>query len=309
MGPRDRPPDRYPELQAHYDAVYDRLTGGRTARAVQPLLDVGAGDGAALAATVAGNRRARRCAGPAPRPGLARAAGIRPPTGRRSATALSRPRLPGHAQHGDAGVVRRSAGRTPGDGARLAGCRGAGAERVGIALVRQWRPRHRPGVHATLPAGPAPPPAGASRDWVTGAGMQVASESTDTIRGERLQRGTYAFELLRILREYLVVQRSGVRARRFDEWRDDLVERAARGRLQLLPGTTRGRGAAAGVLDRVVAWGGRVSRARDARGAHAAPPCSRGRRDRRPAGDGRMSRSGFAPPAPIAGGRRRSGAP
>ena len=78
-------------------------------------------------------------------------------------------------------------------------------------------------------SGPGAPAGRRLAGLVTGAGMQVASESTDTIRGERLQRGTYAFELLRILREYLVVQRSGVRARRFDEWRDDLVERAARG--------------------------------------------------------------------------------
>ena len=47
-------PSRYPELQAHHDAVYDRLTAGRPARAAGPLLDVGCGDGAALAATVEG---------------------------------------------------------------------------------------------------------------------------------------------------------------------------------------------------------------------------------------------------------------
>jgi hypothetical protein len=61
------------------------------------------------------------------------------------------------------------------------------------------------------------------------AGLHVASHRTDTIGGEGLRRGTYAFELLRMLREYLVIQRAGVRARRFDEWRDELDERAARG--------------------------------------------------------------------------------
>ena len=51
---RGADPPRYPELQSHYDAVYDRLAAGRTGRAAGPLLDVGSGDGAALAATVEG---------------------------------------------------------------------------------------------------------------------------------------------------------------------------------------------------------------------------------------------------------------
>ena len=59
--------------------------------------------------------------------------------------------------------------------------------------------------------------------------MRVVEDAGDTIRGERLRPGTYAMELLRLLREFLVVQSAGVRARRFDEWRADLEERAARG--------------------------------------------------------------------------------
>ncbi|MXY79045.1 MAG: hypothetical protein F4Y94_05005 [Chloroflexi bacterium] len=77
--------------------------------------------------------------------------------------------------------------------------------------------------------GPADPDAAAPASLLAAAGMRVVEDAVDTIRGERLRPGTYAMELLRLLREFLVVQSAGVRARRFDEWRADLEERSARG--------------------------------------------------------------------------------
>ena len=228
MGPRDRPPDRYPELQAHYDAVYDRLTGGRTARAVQPLLDVGAGDGAALAATVAGTgvrgvaldqRLVLDWRGPLGFAPLQADAARLPFRDRAFTATLSMETLEWFA---DPPAALREMARVSQDAVVL----------VQSEWGSLWFDSGDPDTareFTRLFSGPGAPAGRRLAGLVTGAGMQVASESTDTIRGERLQRGTYAFELLRILREYLVVQRSGVRARRFDEWRDDLVERAARG--------------------------------------------------------------------------------
>ena len=83
-------------------------------------------------------------------------------------------------------------------------------------------------------AGPAGPDAAAPAALLAAAGMRLVEDGVDTIRGERLRPGTYAMELLRLLREFLVVQSAGVRARRFDDWRAELEERAARGAFGLL---------------------------------------------------------------------------
>ena len=44
----------YPEMRAHFDAVYDQLIGSDGPRGASPLIDVGSGNGSALAAVVAG---------------------------------------------------------------------------------------------------------------------------------------------------------------------------------------------------------------------------------------------------------------
>ena len=44
----------YPELQAHFDAVYDEIIGTDGPRGASPLIDVGSGNGSALAAVVTG---------------------------------------------------------------------------------------------------------------------------------------------------------------------------------------------------------------------------------------------------------------
>ena len=44
----------HPELQRHYDSLYDLLLNGRAPRDARPVLDVGTGDGLALAAITMG---------------------------------------------------------------------------------------------------------------------------------------------------------------------------------------------------------------------------------------------------------------
>ncbi len=221
-------PARYPELQAHRDAVYDRLAAGRPPRAAGPLLDVGSGDGSALAATVEGT-------------------GIRGVALDRSVAADWR---------GPAGFAR-----VTGEASRLPFATGA----FGAALLQEtWEWLSRPdaavaelarvsrgrvvivqsdwrtlwldsGAPETaqeftrLFAGPVDPRLDAPAALLRDAGLRIVEDGADTIRGERLAPGAYATELLRLLREFLVVQGAGVRARRFDEWRDELSDRAARG--------------------------------------------------------------------------------
>ena len=220
-------PARYPELQAHYDAVYDRLAAGRRGRAAGPLLDIGSGDGAALAATVEGtgiggvalDRRLREWRGPT---GFARL------TGEAS-------RLP-FASEAFPSVLMQETWEWLSRPAAVAG-ELARVSRGRVVIVQSdwrtlWLDSGDPETaqeFTRLFAGPADPDAAAPASLLATAGMRVVEDAVDTIRGERLRPGTYAMELLRLLREFLVVQSAGVRARRFDEWRADLEERAARG--------------------------------------------------------------------------------
>ena len=228
MAALQRPADRFPELQRHHDEVYDRLLGGTTARAAGPLLDVGSGDGAALAATLEGTnvwgvaldrRRLHDWRGPA---GFARvqADGARLPFRDRAfRAALSMETVEWLAD--PAAVVREMA--------RVS------QERVVVVQsdwTSLWFDSGDPDTareFTRLFAGPGNTGEGRIAGLVEGAGLRSVVDIVQTIRGERLQRGTYAFELLRLLREYLVVQHAVVRARRFDEWREELDARAQRG--------------------------------------------------------------------------------
>ena len=221
-------PARYPELQAHHDAVYDRLTAGRPARAAGPLLDVGCGDGSALTATVEGTG-IRGVAldrslvwdwrGPA---GFARVAG-------------EASRLPFATGTFAAALLQETwewlsqPEATVGELARVS--------RGRVVIVQSdwrtlWLDSGDPDTaqeFTRLFAGPADPRLSAPAALLRDAGLRVVEDGVDTIRGEQLAPGAYATELLRLLREFLVVQGAGVRARRFDEWRDELADRAARG--------------------------------------------------------------------------------
>ena len=58
-------------------------------------------------------------------------------------------------------------------------------------------------------AGPVDPRLDAPAALLRDAGLRVVEDGVDTIRGERLAPGAYATELLRLLREFLVVQGAG----------------------------------------------------------------------------------------------------
>lgn len=228
MAASQRPVDRFPELQPHDDELYDRLLGGASARAPGPLLDVGSGDGAALTATLAGTnvrgialdpQRVHDWRGP---PGFVRlqAEGARLPFRDRAFwAALSMETVEWLAD--PLAVVREM----------------ARVSRERVVLVQSdwtslWFDSGDPDTareFTRLFAGPGITGGGHIAGLVEAAGLRSAVDVVQTIRGERLQRGTYAFELLRLLREYLVVQHAVVRARRFDDWRDELDERAQRG--------------------------------------------------------------------------------
>ena len=222
-------PNRFPELQRHHDEVYDRLLGGTTARAAGPLLDVGSGDGAALAATLEGTnvwgvaldrRRLHDWRGPA---GFARvqADGARLPFRDRAfRAALSMETVV---------MARRPRRGRAGDGAGLAEsgwswCKATGRRCGSTAAIPTPR-----GSSRGCSRGPGTPARGASPAWSRGPDCGRWSTSCRRFGANVLQRGTYAFELLRLLREYLVVQHAVVRARRFDEWREELDARAQRG--------------------------------------------------------------------------------
>ena len=220
-------PIRYPELQTHYDAVYDRLAAGRPGRAAGPLLDVGSGDGAALAATVEGtgiggvalDRRLGEWRGPA---GFARVTG-------------DASRLP-FAAGAFPSVLMQETWEWLSQPAAVAGELARVARGRVVIVQSDWRTLwldsgdpETAQEFTRLFAGPADPDTAAPASLLAAAGMRVVEDGVDTIRGERLRPGTYAMELLRRLREFLVVQSAGVRARRFDDWRAELEDRAARG--------------------------------------------------------------------------------
>ncbi|PZC49437.1 MAG: SAM-dependent methyltransferase [Chloroflexi bacterium] len=222
------PAPRYPELQAHADAVYDRLSNGRIARDAGPILDVGSGNGAALASIVEGTgvrgvaldrRVGMDWLGP---PGFERLAG-------------DAARLPFRPQAFQAALLQETWEWLTNPAPALAEM--ARVTRGRIVIVQsEWRSLwidsgdpETAQEFTRLFSGPPDPQRRAPAALLAAAGLRVIVDGLETIRGDRLQRSSYAFELLRLLREYLVVQRAGVRARRFDEWRAELDERAQRG--------------------------------------------------------------------------------
>ena len=221
-------PARLPELRPHDDALCDLLVAGRGPRTALPLLDVGSGDGLALASIVGG-------------------AGLR-------GLALDQ-RLPAD-WHGPRGFARLRA-----DGAHLPFRDGACATALSSESL-EWfadpaqvlremarAARHRLIVAQSdwsslwfdsgdpetsreftrLYAGPQAATAAALPALLRAAGLRAQTMQRQTVRGEELRPDTYAHHLLRLLRQFLVVQAAVVRARRFDDWRADLAQRASRG--------------------------------------------------------------------------------
>ena len=222
---------RYPELRAHFDAVYDQLIGSDGPRDASPLVDVGSGNGSALAAVMAGTdasglaldlREAAEWLGP---PGFETvlADGARLPLANGAApAALCMEAIEWFSD--PQAVVRELA--------RVASKR--------VVLVHSdwqslWFDSGDPETSrefTRLFAGPVP---GGKRirelleDLSAAAGLNVGTHEVHVIRGETIAPDTYAQHLLALLRDWLCNQLGAVRARRFDEWRKDLETRAVEG--------------------------------------------------------------------------------
>jgi SAM-dependent methyltransferase len=222
----------YPEMRAHFDAVYDQLIGSDGPRGASPLIDVGSGNGSALAAVVAGTnmtgvaldlREAAEWMGPH---GfdivLADAAQLPFPNGA-APMLLSMETI----EWFDAppAALREMA--------RVASKR--------VLLVHSdwqslWFDSDDPDTSrefTRLFAGSVSggkPIRDLLDDFVSAAGLRLATHEIHVIRGETIGPDTYARHLLGLLRDWLCNQLGAVRARRFDQWRKDLEARAVEGR-------------------------------------------------------------------------------
>ena len=78
-------------------------------------------------------------------------------------------------------------------------------------------------------AGPADPRLDAPAALLRDAGLRVLEDGVDTIRGERLAPGAYATEFAAPATRVPGRAGGGGCGARFDEWRDELADRAARG--------------------------------------------------------------------------------
>lgn len=220
----------FPELRPHWDAVFDLLADGRPAPALSPILDVGCGDGSALAAVLAGT-------------------GVR-------GVALDRIVAP--RWNGPAGFVR-----VQGDAATLpfraetfraclhmetlewlrdpaAALRAAARVTAGPLVIVHtdwdslWFDSGDPDTSREFTrlfaeSGPEGSVGSRLAQIVQAAGLPVAAQCRHAIRGDQFTLTTYAQHLVGLLRAWLVSRRGSVRARRFDAWRNDLAARAAAG--------------------------------------------------------------------------------
>ena len=224
----------HPELRRHYDAVYDLLLDGRNARNTGLALDLGAGDGSALGAIALG-------------------------TGLRG---IAVERSPSEHWMGPDGwdIVQADASRLPfADGVFGAALMVDVFEWLrhpGAALTEAGRVTDGPIVivqtdwdglwfeceevetgreltrlfTSGAPAELVPTLSSAASE----AGLPVRRRSAVTIRGERLEPGSLAWDVLATMRRWLVIDGALVRARRFDDWLGELHAAAAKRHFSML---------------------------------------------------------------------------
>ena len=222
------------EMQRHYDALYDLLLNGRAPREARPVLDVGTGDGLALAAITLGT----------PLHGVA------------IDTAS-----PGHwLGPAEWSVLRADAQRLP----FADGCFNSSL----MVDVFEWlrHPAATLGEIARVTSGPImvvqtdweglwfqADEAESGRDLVRAytkgapehlrerirssgeeAGLSVERISNLTISADSLQPGALASDVLESIRRHLVLESAQIRARRFDDWRRELQQAEAEGQFTML---------------------------------------------------------------------------
>ena len=222
------------ELQRHYDALYDLLLNGRGPRDARPVLDVGSGDGLALAAITMGTpihgvaidtASPGHWLGPADW-NVVRADALRLPFADESFNS---------ALMLDVFEWLRHPAATLGEIARVT--RGpillvqtdweglwfqVEEAEIGRDLVRAYTKGAPENLHARISA--------------TGqeAGLTVETVSNVTISADSLLPGSLAWDMLDCIRRYLVLESAQVRARRFDDWRHELQRADAEGQFAML---------------------------------------------------------------------------
>lgn len=222
------------ELRRHYDSLYDQLLNGRAARDARPALDVGTGDGLALAAITQGT----------PLHGVAidlTAPGHWSGPTEWSVVQADAQRLPfddgsfNSALMVDVFEWLRHPAATLGEIARVT--RGpllvvqtdweglwfqSDKVEVGREIVRAFNRGTPENVR------------GAIRSAAVEAGLGVESISNSTINADKLQLGSLAWDVLETIRRYLVIESAQIRASRFDAWRRELQQAADEGQFTML---------------------------------------------------------------------------
>ncbi len=222
------------ELRRHYDALYDQLLNGRRPRDARPVLDVGTGDGLALAAITQGS----------PLSGVgvdtAEPGQWLGPEGW-SVIQADAQRLPfSDASFNSALMVDvfewlRHPAATLGEISRVTD---------GPILIVQtdweglWFQADKAEVGRDLvrafTKGAPEKLSGTIRSAAQEAGLLVDDVSVATISADSLKSNTLAWDVLESIRRYLVIESAQVRARRFDDWRAELQHAADEGQFTML---------------------------------------------------------------------------
>ena len=225
------------ELRRHYDALYDQLLDGRSAREARPALDVGTGDGLTLSAIVQGTPLSG-VAIDTDEPGqwfgplgwsVMRADAQRLPfadAAFRSALMVDVFEWLRHPAATLAEIARVTDGpilivQTDWEGLWVQSDRSRGAE-TGRDLIRAYTRGAPSNLRSLL------------KETAAEAQLDVVSISAVTIKATRLELGALAWDLLESIRRYLVIESAQLRARRFDDWRSELQRAAEEGQFEML---------------------------------------------------------------------------
>ena len=222
------------ELRRHYDELYDQLLNGRRPRDARPVLDVGTGDGLALAAITQGSpltgvgvdtAEPGQWLGPAGW-SVIQADAQRLPfadASFRSALMVDVFEWLRHPTATLAEIARVTDGpilivQTDWEGLWFQ----ADKAEVGRDLVRAFTKGAPEQLRASI------------RSTASEAGLTIADISVATISTDSLKPNTLAWDVLDSIRRYLVIESAQVRARRFDDWRAELQHAAEEGQFTML---------------------------------------------------------------------------